>query len=176
MVDLPFALPTAVSGITLTMLYSPNGWFGKLLPFKVAETPIGIFVALTFIGLPFVVRAMQPALADIEKELEEVSASLGASRWQTFWKVLFPGLLPALMTGFAMAFARAIGEYGSVIFIAGNIPFKTEITPLLIFTKLEQHDFLGATAIAIFMLIVSFILLLTINLLQVWGAKRIVSI
>ncbi|MDR1959720.1 MAG: sulfate ABC transporter permease subunit CysT [Planctomycetaceae bacterium] len=172
MIDLPFAVPTAVSGITLSMLYSEQGWFGRFLPVQVTETPLGIFVALTFIGLPFVVRTMQPALTGLEKELEEASASLGATRWQTFWKVLFPGLLPALLTGFTMAFARAVGEYGSVIFIAGNMPYKTEIVPLLIFIRLEQYDFTGAVAIAVFMLIVSFVLLLLINLLQLWRAKR----
>lgn len=171
MVDLPFALPTAVSGITLSLLYSKNGWIGAWLPFPVAYTQLGIFVALTFIGLPFVVRAMQPAISDIEQELEEVAASLGASRWKTFWKVLFPTLLPALLTGFTMAFARAIGEYGSVIFIAGNIPYKTEITPLLIVTKLEENDILAATAIAVTMLVISFALLLVINLLQLWGTR-----
>ncbi len=172
MVDLPFALPTAVSGITLSMLYSKHGWIGSWLPFKVTDSQLGIFVALTFIGLPFVVRAMQPAISDIERELEEVAASLGASRWKTFWTVLFPALLPALLTGFTMAFARAIGEYGSVIFIAGNRPYHTEIAPLLIVTRLEEHDLLGATAIAVMMLVVSFALLLVINLLQLWGTRK----
>ena len=173
MVDLPFALPTAVSGITLSILYSKNGWIGQWFGFPIAYTQLGIFIALTFIGLPFVVRAVQPAIADIERELEEVAASLGASRWQTFWKVLFPALLPALLTGFTMAFARAIGEYGSVIFIAGNIPNKTEITPLLIVTRLEAYDYPGATAIAVTMLVISFALLLVINLLQVWGTRNL---
>ncbi|MCL2349647.1 MAG: sulfate ABC transporter permease subunit CysT [Planctomycetaceae bacterium] len=173
MVDLPFALPTAVSGVTLSILYSKNGWIGQWFGFPIAYTQLGIFIALTFIGLPFVVRAVQPAIADIERELEEVAASLGASRWQTFWKVLFPALLPALLTGFTMAFARAIGEYGSVIFIAGNIPNKTEITPFLIVTKLESYDYLGATAIAVTMLVISFVLLLVINLLQVWGTRNL---
>ena len=172
MVDLPFALPTAVSGITLSILYSNQGthkgWIGQLLPFPVSYTPLGIYVALTFIGLPFVVRAVQPAIDDIERELEEVAASLGASRWKTFWKVLFPGLLPALLTGFTMAFARAIGEYGSVVFIAGN----TEITPLLIYTKLNEHDVLGATVIAAAMLVISFALLFVINMLQLWGTQK----
>ena len=175
LVDLPFALPTAVAGIALTTLYSQNGWLGKLLAplgIKVACTPLGVLVALTFIGLPFVVRTVQPVLEEAERELEEAAASLGASRWQTFTRVIFPTVLPALLTGFALAFARASGEYGSVVFIAGNMPMVSEITPLFIVTKLEQYDYAGATAIAMVMLLVSFILLLTINLLQAWTRKR----
>ncbi len=172
LIDLPFALPTAVAGIALTALYAQNGWIGSLLPFKVAFTPIGVFVALTFIGLPFVVRTVQPILEDLAKELEEASATLGATRLQTFHKVILPILTPALLTGFALAFARALGEYGSIIFIAGNMPMVSEITPLLIITKLEQYDYAGATAIAVVMLVMSFILLLTINLLQAWTRKR----
>ena len=177
MVDLPFALPTAVSGITLSMLYTNQGlykgWIGQLLPFQVTDTSLGIYVALTFIGLPFVVRAVQPAIDDIERELEEVAASLGASRWQTFWKVIFPTLLPALLTGFTMSFARAIGEYGSVIFIAGNNPYKTEIAPLLIYTKLVgEHKVADATAIAAMMLVISFVLLFVINMLQLQGMRK----
>jgi len=174
MVDLPFALPTAVAGIALTTLYASNGWIGgrlDLLGIKVAYTWLGITVALVFIGLPFVVRTVQPVLDDLEVEVEEAAASLGAQRWQTFTRVVFPTIAPALLTGFALAFARAIGEYGSVVFIAGNMPMKTEIVPLLIITKLEQYDYAGATAIAMVMLIVSFGLLLTINLLQ-WAARR----
>ncbi|WP_293781093.1 sulfate ABC transporter permease subunit CysT [uncultured Oxalicibacterium sp.] len=175
LVDLPFALPTAVAGIALTALYSGNGWIGKFLEplgIKVAFTPLGVIVALTFIGLPFVVRTVQPVLEDAERELEEAAASLGASHWQTFQKVIFPTILPALLTGFALAFARATGEYGSVIFIAGNMPMVSEITPLFIVTKLEQYDYAGATAIAMVMLLVSFTMLLTINLLQAWTRKR----
>ena len=175
LIDLPFALPTAVAGITLTALFAGNGWFGQFLEplgIKVAYTPIGVFVALTFIGLPFVVRTVQPVLEDIETELEEAAAMLGASRLQTFLRIIFPTILPALMTGFALAFARAIGEYGSVIFIAGNMPMVSEITPLLIITKLEQYDYAGATAIACVMLMISFVLLLIINLLQWWGRHR----
>jgi len=175
LVDLPFALPTAVAGITLTALYSSNGWIGEYLEkagIKVAFTPLGVVVALTFIGLPFVVRTVQPVLEDAERELEEAAASLGATPWQTFWRVILPNLLPALLTGFALAFARATGEYGSVIFIAGNMPMVSEITPLFIITKLEQYDYAGATAIAVVMLIASFLLLLTINLLQAWTRKR----
>jgi sulfate transport system permease protein len=175
LVDLPFALPTAVAGITLAAIYSGNGWIGRLLePFgiKVAFTPLGVLVALTFIGLPFVVRMVQPVLEDLEPELEEVAETLGATRLQTFVKVIFPTILPALLTGFALAFARAIGEYGSVIFIAGNIPMVSEITPLLIITKLEQYDYAGATAIAVVMLVISFVLLLIINLLQWWTRRR----
>lgn len=172
LVDLPFALPTAVAGIALTALYSGNGWIGKYLPFKVSFTPLGVFVALTFIGLPFVVRTLQPVLEDMHKELEEAAATLGASRWQTFSKVIFPIIAPALLTGFALAFARALGEYGSVIFIAGNMPMISEITPLLIITKLEQYDYTGATAIAVVMLVAAFVMLLAINLLQAWTRKR----
>ncbi|KAF1042423.1 MAG: Sulfate transport system permease protein CysT [Herbaspirillum frisingense] len=175
LVDLPFALPTAVAGIALTTLYSQNGWLGKLLAplgIKVAFTPLGVLVALTFIGLPFVVRTVQPVLEEAERELEEAAASLGANRWQTFTRVIFPTVLPALLTGFALAFARASGEYGSVVFIAGNMPMVSEITPLFIVTKLEQYDYAGATAIAMVMLVVSFLLLLTINLLQAWTRKR----
>jgi sulfate transport system permease protein len=166
LVDLPFALPTAVAGIALTALYAPNGWVGRLVPFKVSFTPIGVFVALTFIGLPFVVRTLQPVLEDLHKEVEEAAATLGANRWQTFTRVIFPTLSPALLTGFALAFARALGEYGSVIFIAGNMPMVSEITPLLIITKLEQYDYAGATAIAVVMLVAAFALLLGINGLQ----------
>ncbi|WP_175625284.1 MULTISPECIES: sulfate ABC transporter permease subunit CysT [Oxalobacteraceae] len=175
MVDLPFALPTAVAGIALTALYSPNGWIGRYLEaigIKVAFTPLGVIIALTFIGLPFVVRTVQPILEDAERELEEAAASLGASNWQTFTKVIFPTVLPALLTGFALAFARATGEYGSVIFIAGNMPMVSEITPLFIVTKLEQYDYAGATAIAVVMLTASFVMLLAINLLQAWTRKR----
>ena len=172
LVDLPFALPTAVAGIALTAIYSQNGWIGQYLPFKVSFTPVGVFVALTFIGLPFVVRTLQPVLEDLSKEIEEASATLGASRLQTFRLVIFPILIPALLTGFALAFARALGEYGSVIFIAGNLPLVSEITPLLIITKLEQYDYAGATAIAVVMLVSSFVLLLGINLLQAWSRRR----
>jgi sulfate transport system permease protein len=166
LVDLPFALPTAVAGIALTSLYTENGWVGRYLTplgIRVAFTPLGVVVALTFIGLPFVVRSVQPVLADTDGELEEAAASLGATRAQIFWRVIFPIVRPALFTGFAMAFARALGEYGSVIFISGNLPMKTEITPLLIVTKLEQYDYAGATAIAAVMLIASFLLLLGVN-------------
>src|SRR5205814_3043711 len=166
LVDLPFALPTAVAGIALTALYAQNGWIGALLPFKVSFTPLGVFVALTFIGLPFVVRTLQPVLEDLHKEVEEAAATLGATRWQTFTRVIFPIVTPALLTGFALAFARALGEYGSVIFIAGNMPLVSEITPLLIITKLEQYDYTGATAIAVVMLVSAFVLLLGINALQ----------
>jgi sulfate transport system permease protein len=175
LVDLPFALPTAVAGIALTAIYAENGWIGSILAtqgIKVAFTPLGVVVALTFIGLPFVVRTVQPVLEDLEKELEEAAACLGATRWQTFRNVILPVALPALITGFALAFARAIGEYGSVIFIAGNMPMKSEITPLLIITKLEQYDYTGATALAVVMLVLSFALLLVINLLQWWVAHR----
>jgi sulfate transport system permease protein len=175
LVDLPFALPTAVAGIALTALYAPNGWLGQYfepLGIKVAFTPLGIVVALTFIGLPFVVRTVQPVLEEAERELEEAAASLGAGRFQTFRLVVFPTILPALLTGFAMAFARATGEYGSVIFIAGNMPMISEITPLLIVTKLEQYDYAGATAIAVVMLSISFILLLAINVLQALTRRR----
>jgi sulfate transport system permease protein len=175
LIDLPFALPTAVAGISLTALYAGNGWLGQLLApwdIKVAFTPLGILVALIFIGLPFVVRTVQPVLEDMETELEEAAASLGAHRWQTFRLVVLPIVLPALLTGFALAFARAVGEYGSVIFIAGNIPMVSEITPLMIISKLEQYDYVGATAIATVMLIFSFVLLLAINGLQAWSARR----
>ncbi|MDF1588734.1 MAG: sulfate ABC transporter permease subunit CysT [Gammaproteobacteria bacterium] len=176
LIDLPFALPTAVAGISLTALYAPNGWLGQFiqgsLGIKVAFAPLGVLVALVFIGLPFVVRTVQPVLQDLETELEEAASSLGANRWQTFRYVLMPILLPALMTGFALAFARAVGEYGSVIFIAGNIPMVSEITPLMIITKLEQYDYTGATAIAAVMLVVSFVMLLIINALQSWAGKR----
>jgi len=175
LVDLPFALPTAVAGIALAGLFSANGWFGSLLvPFgiKVAFTPLGVLVALTFIGLPFVVRTVQPVLEDLPRELEEAAATLGASRRESFRRVVLPIVLPALLTGFALAFARAIGEYGSVIFIAGNMPMVSEITPLLIITKLEQYDYTGATAIAVVMLVISFTLLLAINALQAWTRRR----
>ena len=175
LIDLPFALPTAVAGIALTGLYAPNGWIGALLAplgLKVAFTPVGVFVALTFIGLPFVVRTVQPVLATIPRELEEAAATLGATGMQAFRRVILPILLPALLTGFALAFARAIGEYGSVIFIAGNMPMVSEITPLIIITKLEQYDYVGATAVAVVMLAVSFVLLLAINLLQAWTRRR----
>ena len=175
LVDLPFALPTAVAGIALTALYSSNGWIGRYLEplgIKVAFTPLGVVVALTFIGLPFVVRTVQPVLEEAERELEEAAASLGANRLQTFARVIFPTILPALLTGFALAFARATGEYGSVIFIAGNMPMVSEITPLFIVTRLEQYDYAGATAIAVVMLTASFAMLLAINLLQAWTRKR----
>ena len=172
LVDLPFALPTAVAGIALTAIYAQNGLIGQWLPFKVSFTPLGVWVALVFIGLPFVVRTLQPVLDDLNRELEEAAATLGANRWQTFTKVIFPILMPALLTGFALAFARALGEYGSVIFIAGNMPMISEITPLLIITKLEQYDYAGATAIAVVMLVAAFVLLLVINLLQAWARKR----
>lgn len=176
LVDLPFALPTAVAGIALTAVYSTNGWIGSLiepLGIKVAFTPLGVVVALTFIGLPFVVRTVQPVLEDLEAETEEAAASLGANRLQTFTKVILPAIWPALLTGFALAFARAIGEYGSVIFIAGNMPMVSEITPLIIITKLEQYDYAGATAVAVVMLVISFALLLLINALQWWTNNRL---
>ncbi len=175
LVDLPFALPTAVAGITLTGLYSANGWIGQYLEplgLKVAFTPVGIFVAMTFIGLPFVVRTVQPILEDMAPELEEAAATLGASRLQTFIKVVLPIMGPALLTGYALAFARALGEYGSIIFIAGNMPMVSEITPLLIITKLEQYDYAGATAIAVVVLMMSFVMLLAINGLQAWARAR----
>ena len=172
LVDLPFALPTAVAGIALTAIYAGNGWIGQYLPLKVSFTPLGVFVALTFIGLPFVVRTVQPVLEDLQQELEEAAATLGATRRQTFARVIFPIVTPALLTGFALAFARALGEYGSVIFIAGNMPMISEITPLLIITKLEQYDYAGATAIAVVMLVIAFALLLAINLLQAWARRR----
>ena len=175
LVDLPFALPTAVAGITLTAIYAPNGWIGRYLEplgIKVAFTPLGVLIALTFIGLPFVVRTVQPVLQDLDKEVEEAATTLGANRWQTFRAVIVPELWPALLTGIAMAFARAVGEYGSVIFIAGNMPLKSEITPLLIMTKLEQYDYSGSTALGVVMLLVSFVLALAINLLQWWCSTR----
>jgi len=174
MVDLPFALPTAVAGIALTALYAPQGWIGQyLVPMgiKVAFSPLGILMALIFVGLPFVVRTVEPILQDAERELEEAALSLGATRWQTFWKVIFPSIVPALLTGFAMSFARGLGEYGSVIFIAGNIPKVSEIVPLIIVIKLEQYDYAGATAVACVMLVASFILLFIINWLQQWAGK-----
>jgi sulfate transport system permease protein len=175
LVDLPFALPTAVAGIALTAIYAPNGWIGHWLAplgIKVAYTWLGVLVALTFIGLPFIVRTVQPVLEDFDREIEESAASLGANRWQTFWRVTLPMLRPALLTGFTLAFARALGEYGSVVFIAGNMPMKTEITPLLIITKLEEFDYPGATAIAVVMLVASFVLLLTINFIQWWSHRH----
>jgi sulfate transport system permease protein len=175
LVDLPFALPTAVAGIALTAIYSANGWLGKPLAelgIKVAFTPLGVLVALTFIGLPFVVRTVQPVLEDMETELEEAAHSLGASRWQSFWRVTLPTVLPAVVTGFTLAFARALGEYGSVIFIAGNMPMVSEITPLIIITKLEQYDYTGATAVAVVMLVAAFVLLFIINALQWWLRRR----
>jgi sulfate transport system permease protein len=174
LVDLPFALPTAVAGITLASLYSANGWIGGFLEprgIKVAYTPMGILVAMIFIGLPFVIRTVQPVIEELDAELEEAAACLGANRWQTFSRVVFPILLPSVLTGFALAFARAVGEYGSIIFIAGNMPMVSEITPLLIMTKLEQYDYAGATAIALVMLLASFLMLLAINLLQRWSRK-----
>jgi sulfate transport system permease protein len=175
LVDLPFALPTAVAGIALTALYARNGWLGQYLEplgVKVAFTPLGVLVALVFIGLPFVVRTVQPVLEDLDTDLEEAAASLGARRWQTMRRVVLPTLIPALLTGFALAFARAVGEYGSVIFIAGNLPMVSEITPLIIITKLEQYDYVGATSVAAVMLVVSFVLLLVINGLQGWTDRR----
>ncbi len=175
LVDLPFALPTAVAGIALTAILAGNGWIGQYLEprgIQIAFQPAGVVVALIFIGLPFVVRTVQPVLQDTERELEEAAACLGASRWQTFWRVIFPAIAPALLTGFAMAFARAVGEYGSVIFIAGNMPMVSEIAPLVIIGKLEQYDIVGATAVASVMLLASFILLLIINALQAWGRRR----
>ncbi len=176
MVDLPFALPTAVAGIALTALYAPNGWLGGLLDplgIKVAFTPLGVIVAMIFIGLPFVVRTVEPVLADLDTEVEEAAASLGAGRWQTFSRVILPAVGPALLTGFSLSFARAVGEYGSIIFIAGNMPGVSEIAPLMIVTKLEQYDYVGATAIAVVMLVVSFLLLLFINGLQKWRQARL---
>lgn len=174
LVDLPFALPTAVAGITLATVYSANGWAGKHLEplgIKVAFTPLGIVIAMTFIGLPFVVRTVQPVIEELDTEIEEAAACLGSSRWQTFRRVLFPLLTPSVLTGFALAFARAVGEYGSIIFIAGNMPMVSEITPLIIITKLEQYDYQGATAVATVMLIASFAMLLVINLLQRWSRR-----
>lgn len=176
LVDLPFALPTAVAGIALTAIYADNGWLGQYfaaLGIKIAYTPLGIIVALTFIGLPFVVRTVQPVLADLDREVEEAAASLGATRWKTITRIIFPTVMPALLTGFALAFARAVGEYGSVIFIAGNVPMVSEIAPLLIITKLEQFQYAEATAIAVVMLVASFLLLLAINLLQWWSRRRL---
>lgn len=175
MVDLPFALPTAVSGIALAAIYAPTGWIGQYLEplgIKAAYSALGVTLALTFIGLPFVVRTLQPALQDLETEVEEAAASLGAGRFQTFRRVIFPTIFPALLTGFSLSFARAVGEYGSVVFIAGNMPMKTEISALLIILKLDQYDYAGATAIAVVMLLVSFLLLLVINLLQWWAVRR----
>ncbi len=174
LVDLPFALPTAVAGIALTAVYSTNGWIGQYLSaagVKVAYAPLGIVVALTFIGLPFIVRTLQPVIREMDPEVEEVAASLGARRWQTFVYIILPGVLPALLTGFTMAFARALGEYGSVVFISGNMPMRTEIAPLLIMTKLEEYDYAGATAIAAAMLVMSFFLLLCVNALE-WLSRR----
>ncbi|QEM69097.1 sulfate ABC transporter permease subunit CysT [Geobacter sp. FeAm09] len=174
LVDLPFALPTAVAGITLATVYSANGWAGRYLEphgIKVAFTPLGIIVAMTFIGLPFVVRTVQPVIEELDSEIEEAAACLGANRLQTFRRVLFPLLLPSVLTGFALAFARAVGEYGSIIFIAGNMPMVSEITPLIIITKLEQYDYQGATAVATVMLVASFAILLVINLLQKWSRR-----
>ncbi|WDF49795.1 sulfate ABC transporter permease subunit CysT [Paenibacillus sp. KACC 21273] len=174
LIDLPFALPTAVAGIALTTIYAPNGWIGQLftpLGWKIAYTPLGITIALIFIGIPFVVRTVQPVLQDLNQETEEAAVMLGAYRWRTFYRVVLPQLMPALLTGFALAFARGIGEYGSVVFISGNMPLKTEIAPLLIMTKLEQYDYAGATAIALVMLIISFLLLLLINFMQ-WRLNR----
>jgi sulfate transport system permease protein len=174
LVDLPFALPTAVAGIALTSLYSENGWVGRLLApvgIRVAFTPLGVLVALIFIGLPFVVRSVQPVLEGADREIEEAAASLGASRWQVFSRVVFPIVRPALLTGFAMAFARALGEYGSVVFISGNMPMRTQITPLLIVSKLEQYDYAGAAALAVVMLAASFVLLLAINLLGSYSRR-----
>ena len=175
LVDLPFALPTAVAGIALTAIYSRNGWMGQYfdnIGIHSAYSPLGVVIALTFTGLPFVVRTVQPVLEDLDKEMEEAAASLGADRWQTITRVLVPAIMPAALTGFTMAFARAVGEYGSVVFISGNMPMRTEITPLLIITKLEQYDYAGATAIAVVMLVVSFAMLLSINLLQAWSGGR----
>jgi len=174
LVDLPFALPTAVAGITLATIYSTHGWIGRWLAplgIQVANTRLGVFVALTFIGLPFIVRTVQPVLEDLDPELEEAAASLGANRWQTFWRVILPMLLPALLTGFALAFARALGEYGSVVFISSNIPLKTQITPLLIMTELDSFEYARATALAVVMLVVSFVMLLSINILQWWTSR-----
>jgi sulfate/thiosulfate transport system permease protein len=177
-IDLPFALPTAVAGITLTTLYAPNGWLGAPLErygIKVAFTPLGITVALVFIGLPFVVRTLQPVIEDLDVEIEEAATSLGASRLYVLTRIILPYLYPAWLTGFALAFARAVGEYGSVVFISGNMPMRTEISPLLIITKLEQYDYAGATAIAIVMLLISFTLLLTVNALQGWSSRKLAN-
>lgn len=175
LIDLPFALPTAIAGITLTSLYSKHGWFGQFLEpigIKIAYTRIGIYVALLFIGIPFIVRSAQPVLEELEIEFEEAAASLGANRWQTFYKIIFPAILPSLISGFILSFARGLGEYGSVIFISGNMPMKTEVTPLLIITKLEQFDYAGATSIALTMLIISFLLFFSINFIQWKTANR----
>jgi sulfate transport system permease protein len=172
-VDLPFALPTAVAGIALAALYAPNGWVGSLfMPFRIAFTPLGIVVALIFIGLPFVVRTVQPVMEELDREVEEAAATLGANRFQTIARVILPGLTPAILTGFALAFARGVGEYGSVIFIAGNIPYVSEIAPLLIVIRLEEFNYAGATAIATIMLIISFVMLFIINLIQAWNRRR----
>lgn len=172
-VDLPFALPTAVAGIALAALYAPNGWIGSLfMPFRIAFTPLGIVVALVFIGLPFVVRTVQPVMEELDREVEEAAATLGANRFQTISQVILPGLTPAILTGFALAFARGVGEYGSVIFIAGNIPYVSEIAPLLIVIRLEEFNYAGATAIATIMLIISFVMLFIINLIQAWNRRR----
>ncbi|KAB1085610.1 sulfate ABC transporter permease subunit CysT [Neorhizobium galegae] len=172
-VDLPFALPTAVAGIALAALYAPNGWVGSLfMPFRIAFTPLGIIVALVFIGLPFVVRTVQPVMEELDREVEEAAATLGANRFQTISRVILPGLTPAILTGFALAFARGVGEYGSVIFIAGNIPYVSEIAPLLIVIRLEEFNYAGATAIATIMLIISFVMLFVINLIQAWNRRR----
>ena len=175
LIDLPFALPTAVAGITLASLFSENGWYGRILEpmgFKVAYTPVGVYVALVFIGIPFVVRSIQPVLEEFEIEFEEASASLGANRFQTFTNIIFPALLPSILSGFLLAFARGIGEYGSVVFIAGNMPMISEITPLLILTRLEQYDYSGATALAVSLLLISFFIFFSINILQYWSSKR----
>jgi sulfate transport system permease protein len=175
LIDLPFAMPTAVSGIALTTIYAPTGWIGSGLTrwgIASAFSPLGIVIALTFIGLPFVVRTLQPALMELDAEAEEAAASLGASRWQTFRRIIIPAILPALITGFALALARGLGEYGSVVFISGNMPFRTEISSLLIITKLEQYDYTGATAIALVMLLASFAILFTLNLIQWWLGRR----
>jgi sulfate transport system permease protein len=175
LVDLPFALPTAVAGIALTAVYSQNGWIGQHLEprgIKVAFTELGVMVAMVFVGLPFAVRTVQPVLEDLDKEIEEAASTLGASRWQTIRRVILPAVTPALLTGFTLAFARALGEYGSVVFISGNLPLKTEIVPLLIMAKLDQFDYLGATSLAVVMLVISFVLILVINLLQWWSRRR----
>lgn len=178
LIDLPFALPTAVAGITLTAIYAPNGWIGRPLDaygIKIAFTPLGVTIALIFIGLPFVVRTLQPVIEDLDAEIEEAATSLGANRWTVLGRVILPYLCPAWLTGFALAFARAVGEYGSVVFISGNMPMRTEISPLLIVTKLEQYDYPGATAIALVMLTMSFVLLLGINALQSWSSRRLAN-
>ncbi len=175
LIDLPFALPTAIAGIALSTLYAPTGWIGSLfspLGIKIAFTPIGIVIALIFVGIPFTIRTVEPVLQDMDREIEEAAMCLGATRWQTFYKIILPHLTPALLTGFALSFARGLGEYGSVIFIAGNMPMVSEILPLIIITRLEQYDTAGATAIAISMLLASFLLLFIINLLQRWSRKR----